>query len=94
MSYEATNCVPYCEDTGKVKDPEPLPLSSVMDQANNLATETLVMVCRIRQHLFGVDKGIENEPKPQCFRDVLTNQRTTLGQVVEELARIMDELGV
>lgn len=94
MSYEVTNCMPYCEDTGKVKDPEALPLSSVMNQANDLATETLVMVCRIRQHLFGVDKGIEEGPKPQCFRDVLTNQRITLGKVVEELARIMDELGV
>lgn len=94
MSYEVTNCVPICEDTGKVKDPEPLPLSSVMGQANDLATETLVMVCRIRQHLFGVDKGIEEGPKPQCFRDVLTNQRITLGKVLEELARIMDELGV
>lgn len=94
MSYEVTNCVPYCEDTGKVKDPEQLPLSSVMDQANNLATEALSMVCRIRQHLFGVDKGIEDAPRPQCFRDALTSQRTTLGKVVEELARIMDELGV
>lgn len=93
MSYEVTNCMPCCEDTGKVKDPEPLPLSSVMDQANNLATEALGMVCRIRQHLFGVDKGIEEGPKPQCFRDALANQRITLGRVVEELARIMDELG-
>lgn len=94
MSYEVTNCMPYCEDTGKVKDPDPLPLSSVMDQANNLATEALSMVCRIRQHLFGVDKGIEDAPRPQCFRDALTSQRITLGKVVEELARIMDELGV
>lgn len=94
MSYEVTNCMPCCEDTGKVKDPEPLPLSSVMVQADALATETLVMVCRIRQQLFGVDKGIEEGPKPQCFRDVLTNQRMTLGRVVEELARIIDELGV
>lgn len=94
MSYEVTNCMPYCEDTGKVIEPDPLPLSSVMAQANDLATETLVMVCRIRKHLFGVDKGIEEGPKPQCFRDVLTNQRITLGKVREELARIMDELGV
>lgn len=93
MSYEVTNCVPDCEDTGKVKDPEQLPLSSAMAQANDLATETLVMVGRIRQHLFGVDKGIEEEPKPQCFRDTLTNQRITLGRVMEELARIIDELG-
>lgn len=94
MSYEVTNCVPYCEDTGKMKDPDPLPLSSVMNQANDLATETLVMVGRIRQHLFGVDKGIEEKPNPQCFRDALVNQRIVLGKIVEELAHIMDELGV
>lgn len=92
MGYECTNCMSY-EDTGKLKEPT-APLSGVLDQANDLATETLVMVGRIRQHLFGVDKGIEEEPKPQCFRDALTNQRITLGKVVEELARIMDELGV
>lgn len=92
MGYEGTNCMSY-EDTGKLKEPT-APLSGVLDQANDLATETLVMVGRIRQHLFGVNKGIEEEPKPQCFRDVLTNQRITLGKVVEELTLIMDELGV
>lgn len=93
MDYNCTNVAPPYEATAIPAKPTE-PLSAVMDQADGAATEALIMARRIRCHLFGVDKGVEDKDKPECFRDVLTHQRMTLGEVVEELAHIMDELGV
>ena len=94
MDYNCTNVAPPYETPGTPVPPTE-PLSAVMDQADRMATEALIMARRIRQHLFGANKDPQKEgEKPECFRDVLTHQRMTLGEVVEELARIIDELGV
>ena len=94
MDHNCISAAPPYEDVGKIKEPM-APLSAVMDQADSAATEALIMARRIRSHLFGEDKPPQKEcEKPECFRDVLTHQRMTLGEVVEELAHIMDELGV
>lgn len=92
MSYEITNCAP-CESVEDLKKPI-APLSGMLDQANNMATEALVMARRIKRHMFGTDKSTDDKAKPQCFREALEIQRITINEVVEELASIMDGLGV
>ena len=92
MSYEIANSVP-CEGAEDLKTPI-APLSGVLDQANNMATEALVMARRIKRYMLGIDKSTDDKAKPQCFRDALEIQRITINEVVEELASIMDGLGV
>lgn len=71
------------------------PLSSMMDQANNMAQEILVMAHKIHGHMFGVNAPDRDEtPPPKCFRDVLANQLKTLNEATCELDEIMDKLGV
>ena len=71
------------------------PLSNMMDQANNMAQEILVMAHKINAHMFGMNAPDRDEtPPPKCFRDVLANQLKTLNEATCELAAIMDKLGV
>ena len=94
MSYEDNrNCVGTPE-AGMLQG-SAAPLSSMMDQANNMAQEILVMAHKIHGHMFGVNAPDRDEtPPPKCFRDVLANQLKTLNEATCELAAIMDKLGV
>lgn len=93
MSYEdngnSVGCVPS-------NIPSPIvPLSSMMDQANNITQEILNMAQKINVHMFGVSITDRDEAEPPtCFRDVLVNQLKTLNEATCELAAIMDKLGV
>lgn len=70
-------------------------LSSMMDQANNMAQEILNMAQKINVHMFGVSITDRDEAEPPtCFQDVLANQLKALNEATCELAAIMDKLGV
>ena len=72
-----------------------VPLSSTMEQANNMAQEVLIKAYKINAHMFGVNAPDREEtPPPKCFRDVLANQLKTLSEAACELDEIMDKLGV
>ncbi len=94
MKYEnAKTCVP-CEGTASPSAPTK-PLSGMMDQANNMAEEILIMAYKINAHMFGMGKPDgENAASPQCFRDALNNQIMTLDKAAIELMSIMAALGV
>ena len=93
MIYEdnrkSVGCVPSSSTSPVV------PLSSTMDQANNMAQEVLIKAYKINAHMFGVNAPDREEtPPPKCFRDVLANQLKTLSEAACELDEIMDKLGV
>ena len=94
MSYEDNrNCV-SAPEAGMLQG-NTVPLSSMMDQANNMAQEILTMAQRINAHMFGVNAPDRDEtPPPKCFRDVLANQLKALSEAACELDEIMDKLGV
>ena len=93
MSYEdngnSVGCAP-----SNIPDPI-MPLSSMMDQANNMAQEILTMAQKINAHMFGVSTSDRDEAEPpMCFQDALTNQLKTLNEATCGLDEIMDKLGV
>ena len=93
MIYEdnrkSVGCVPS-NSTSPV-----VPLSSTMDQANNMAQEVLIKAYKINAHMFGVNAPDRGEtPPPKCFRDALAEQLKTLSEAARELDEIMDKLGV
>lgn len=94
MSYEDNrNCV-GAPEAGTLRG-SAATLSSMMDQANNMAQEILTMAQKINAHMFGESNSDRDEAEPpMCFQDVLTNQLKTLNEVMCELAAIMDKLGV
>ena len=94
MSYEDNrNCV-SAPEAGMLQG-SVAPLSSMMDQANNMAQEILITAHKIHAHMFGVNEPDRDEtPPPKCFRDVLADQLKTLNEATCELAAIMDKLGV
>ena len=94
MSYEDNrNCV-GAPEAGMLQG-SAAPLSSMMDQANNIAQEILIMAQKINVHMFGEGTSDRDEAEPpMCFQDVLTNQLKTLNEATCELAAIMDKLGV
>lgn len=94
MSYEDNrNCV-GAPEAGMLQG-NTAPLSSMMDQANNIAQEILTMAQKINAHMFGVSTPDRDEEKPpMCFQDVLIKQLKTLNEATCELAAIMDKLGV
>lgn len=94
MSYEDNkNCV-GAPEAGMLQG-NMAPLSSMMDQANNITQEILNMAQKINVHMFGVSITDRDEAEPPtCFRDVLVNQLKTLNEATHELAAIMDKLGV
>ena len=72
-----------------------VPLSSTMDQANNMAQEVLIKAYKINAHVFGVNAPDRGEtPPPKCFRDALAEQLKTLSEAARELDEIMEKLGV
>lgn len=96
MNYDnlqnAKTCVP-CDEM--VARPIREPLTGMMDQANNMAEEILMMAYKINAHMFGMSKPDgENAASPQCFRDALNNQIMTLDKAASELMSIMAALGV
>lgn len=94
MSYEDNrNCV-GAPEAGMLQG-STAPLSSMMDQANNIAQEILIRVQKINACMFGVSTPDRDEaPYPKCFQEVLTDQLKTLNEATCELAAIMDKLGV
>lgn len=94
MSYEDNrNCV-GAPEAGMLQG-SAAPLSSMMDQANKIAQEILIMAQKIHAHMFGVSTPDRDEaPYPKCFQEVLTDQLKTLNEATCELAAIMDKLGV
>lgn len=94
MSYgDNRNCV-GAPEAGMLQG-NTVPLSSMMDQANNMAQEILNMAQKINVHIFGVSITDRDEAEPPtCFRDVLANQLKTLNEAACELDEIMDKLGV
>ena len=94
MSYEDNrNCISGAE-SGTLQT-NAAPLSSMMDQANNMAQEILARVQKMNACMFGVSITDRDEAEPPtCFRDVLANQLKTLNEATCELAAIMDKLGV
>ncbi len=94
MSYEDNrNCISGAE--AGILQGSAAPLSSMMDQANNMAQEILIKAYKINAHMFGVNAPDRDEtPPPKCFRDVLSDQLKALSEAVCELDEIMDKLGV
>lgn len=94
MSYEDNrNCV-GAPEAGMLQG-SVAPLLSMMDQANNMAQEILVMAHEIHDHMFGVCNPDRDEAEPpRCFQDDLIKQLKTLNEATCELAAIMDKLGV
>lgn len=94
MSYEDNrNCV-SAPEAGMLPG-NTVSLSSMMDQANKMAQEILIMAQKINVHMFGEGTSDRDEAEPpMCFQDVLTNQLKTLNEATCELAAIMDKLGV
>ena len=94
MSYEDNrNCISGAE-AGTLQA-NTAPLSNMMDQANNMAQEILIMAQKINACMFGVSTPDRDEaPYPKCFQEVLINQLKTLNEATCELAAIMDKLGV
>lgn len=94
MSYEDNrNCV-SAPEAGMLQG-NTVPLSSMMDQANNMAQEILTMAQKINAHMFGASTSDRDEAEPpMCFQDALTNQLKTLSKATCELAALMDKLGV
>lgn len=94
MNYENANTCAPCEDSAIPSKPI-VPLSDMMDRANNMAEEILMMAYKINAHMFGMGKPNEEKAaSPQCFRDALNNQMMTLDKVANELTSIMAALGV
>ena len=94
MSYEDNrNCV-GAPEAGTLPG-SAATLSSMMDQANNMAQEILIMAQKINAHMFGEGTSDRDEAEPPtCFRDVLANQLKALNEATCELTAIMDKLGV
>ena len=94
MSYEDNrNCV-GAPEAGMLQG-SAAPLSSMMDQANKIAQEILIMAQKINDHMFGESNSDRDEAEPpMCFQDVLIKQLKTLNEATCELAAIMDKLGV
>lgn len=94
MSYEDNrNCV-GAPEAGMLQG-SAAPRSSMMDQANKIAQEILIMAQKINACMFGVSTPDRDEaPYPKCFQEVLTDQLKTLNEAMCELAAIMDKLGV
>lgn len=94
MSYEDNkNCV-GAPEAGMLQG-NMAPLSSMMDQANNMAQEILTMAQKINAHMFGVSNPDRDEADlPRCFQDALIKQLKTLNEATCELAAIMDKLRV
>lgn len=94
MNYENAKTYVPCEGTAIPSSPT-VPLSGMMDQANNMAEEILIMAHKINAHMFGMSNPDgENAASPQCFRDALNNQIMTLDKAASELLSIMAALGV
>lgn len=93
MSYEDNRNCAVAPEAGMLQG-NTAPLSSMMDQANNIAQEILIMAQKINAHMFGVSTpGRDEVPFPKCFQEVLVNQLKTLNEATCELAAIMDKLG-
>ena len=70
------------------------PLTSMMDQANNMADQILTQVNRVKATMiFEGNPDKENNP-PRCFRDAVCLQVLTLSKIETELVEIMQALGV
>ena len=94
MSYEDNGNSVSAPEAGMLQGNK-APLSSMMDQANNMAQEILIKAYKINAHMFGVNAPDRDEtPPPKCFRDVLANQVKALSEATCELDEIMDKLGV
>ena len=94
MSYEDNGNSVSAPEAGMLQG-NTVPLSSMMDQANNMAQEILIKAYKINTHMFGVNAPDRDEtPPPKCFRDVLANQLKVLSEAACELDEIMDKLGV
>ena len=94
MNYENAKTYVPCEGTAIPSNPT-VPLSGMMDQANNMAEEILIMAHKINAHMFGVNAPDRGEtPPPKCFRDALAEQLKTLSEAARELDEIMEKLGV
>ena len=94
MSYEDDRNCAVAPEAGMLQG-NAAPLSSMMDQANNIAQEILIMAQKINACMFGVSTPDRDEaPYPKCFQEVLINQLKTLNEAACELAAIMDKLGV
>lgn len=95
MSYEDNGNSVGCAPAAGTLRGSAATLSSMMDQANNMAQEILIMAQKINDHMFGESNSDRDEAEPpMCFQDVLTNQLKTLNAATCELAAIMDKLGV
>ena len=94
MSYEDNGNSVSAPEAGMLQGNK-APLSSMMDQANNMAQEILIMAQKINAHMFGVSNPDRDEAEsPRCFQDVLIKQLRTLNEATCELAAMMDKLGV
>lgn len=95
MSYEDNGNSVGCAPAAGTLQGSAATLSSMMDQADKMAQEILIMAQKINVHMFGVSITDRDEAEPPtCFRDVLVNQLKTLNEATHELAAIMDKLGV
>ena len=77
----------------------PAPNGSMTDllrETSCIATDVLVMSCRINGHLFGIGNstGEEKEAEPRCFHDELAKQKSTLLKAAEELSKMCAKIGI
>ena len=97
MMYANENVKCYDNEAGCVPQPQQTEnLAEMMNKGMALANEVLSRTYRINEHLFGFGEPIKDEKRPQpcCFRDVLSEQVTTLIHVYDELMKISERLGI
>lgn len=87
----AKTCDP-CDGVNAQSIPEPL--TSMMEQANNMADEILAQVSRVKALLFAEGNPEEDKAYPRCLRDAVSLQVSTLRKIEMGLVEIMQALGV
>lgn len=70
-------------------------LTAMLDEAHCVACDCLILASQIKEHLFGKEPPMNEPPKsPECFRDVLENQRIAIYSIAKTLAQIKEGLGL
>lgn len=95
MNYNDMQNAKTCVPCGGVNaQPIREPLTGMMDQANNMADEILTQVSRVKALLFGESNPDCEKASPQCFRDAVSLQISTLSKIEAEVEEIMQALGM
>ena len=93
MNYNDVQNVNPCIPCNTGERPGPEPLTGMMAQANNIASEILTQVNRVKTILIAESNPNKEGDPPRCFRDAVSLQVSTLRKIETELVEIMQALG-